>query len=126
MSARKHRLIAVDDTEVTEWAVTDVATIIDDHRGFSQQKGVEMRTGELVIGVDTRGDRLAVNTHGGQDIIVDGSMAEIGLQPNVELAQTARLEVGNGLVVDESLRTSHAARSARWICKGGCPLDWGE
>ena len=52
-------------------------------------------------------DRLAVNTRGGQDIIVDGIVAGIGIQPNVELAQTAGLEVGNGIVVDETLRTSH-------------------
>jgi 3-phenylpropionate/trans-cinnamate dioxygenase ferredoxin reductase component len=75
--------------------------------GFYRQKGVEVRTGELVTGLDTRGDRVAVNTRGGQDIMVDGIVAGIGIQPNVELAQTAGLEVGNGIVVDESLRTSH-------------------
>jgi NADPH-dependent 2,4-dienoyl-CoA reductase/sulfur reductase-like enzyme len=36
-----------------------------------------------------------------------GVVAGIGIQPNVELAQTAGLEVGNGIVVDESLRTCH-------------------
>ena len=34
MSASKHILIAMDDTEATERAVTYVATIIDGHRGF--------------------------------------------------------------------------------------------
>jgi 3-phenylpropionate/trans-cinnamate dioxygenase ferredoxin reductase subunit len=39
--------------------------------------------------------------------MVDGIVAGIGIQPNVELAQTTGLEVGNGIAVDESLRTSH-------------------
>src|SRR5262245_60906700 len=75
--------------------------------GFYREQGVEVWTGELVTGLEAHGDRIAVNTRGRQDIVVDGVVAGIGIQPNVELAQTAGLEVGNGIVVDESLRTSH-------------------
>jgi NADPH-dependent 2,4-dienoyl-CoA reductase/sulfur reductase-like enzyme len=39
-------------------------------------------------------------------IQVDGVIAGIGIQPNVELAQSAGIKVGNGIVVDESLHTS--------------------
>jgi NADPH-dependent 2,4-dienoyl-CoA reductase/sulfur reductase-like enzyme len=38
--------------------------------------------------------------------VVDGVVAGIGIQPNVELAQEAGLEVENGIRVDASLRTS--------------------
>jgi 3-phenylpropionate/trans-cinnamate dioxygenase ferredoxin reductase component len=37
---------------------------------------------------------------------VDGVVAGIGIEPNVELAQAAGLKVDNGIVVDELLRTS--------------------
>jgi NADPH-dependent 2,4-dienoyl-CoA reductase/sulfur reductase-like enzyme len=42
-----------------------------------------------------------------QEIIVDGVVAGIGAQPNVELAESAGLAVDNGILVDELLRTSH-------------------
>jgi NADPH-dependent 2,4-dienoyl-CoA reductase/sulfur reductase-like enzyme len=38
---------------------------------------------------------------------VDGVVAGIGLQPNIELAKAAGLQVNNGIIVDEFLRTSH-------------------
>jgi len=40
-------------------------------------------------------------------IVVDGVVAGVGIEPNVELAQIAGLEVDNGIVVDEFLRTGH-------------------
>jgi NADPH-dependent 2,4-dienoyl-CoA reductase/sulfur reductase-like enzyme len=42
-----------------------------------------------------------------RQVLVDGVVAGIGVQPNVELAQTAGLQVENGIVVDEFLRTRH-------------------
>jgi len=77
-----------------------------------RQKGVEVMAGESVIGLEARGERLALTIHNvkasrEQEILVDGVVAGIGLQPNVELAQAAGLELGNGIVVDEFLGTSH-------------------
>ena len=43
----------------------------------------------------------------GQEIGVDGVVAGIGVQANVELAQAAGLKVENGIRVDASLRTTH-------------------
>ena len=40
-------------------------------------------------------------------IQVDGVIAGIGIQPNVELAQSIGLQVGNGIVVDDMLHTSN-------------------
>lgn len=74
---------------------------------FYREKGVEIVTGERVSGLETRGDQLVVKTSSPREIVVDGVVAGIGIEPNVELAQTAGLKVENGFVVDELLRTSH-------------------
>ena len=46
-------------------------------------------------------------TKGGRSIEVDGVVAGIGIQPNVELAHVSGLKTGNGIVVNEFLQTSH-------------------
>ena len=74
---------------------------------FYKEKGVEVLSGEKVSGLDTRDDQLVVKTSSPREILVDGVVAGIGVQPNVELAQAASLKVENGVVVDELLRTSH-------------------
>jgi NADPH-dependent 2,4-dienoyl-CoA reductase/sulfur reductase-like enzyme len=64
---------------------------------FYREKGVDVRTGALVQGIEgttvVLGDRETVEG----DVIVAG----LGIEPNVELAREAGLEVGNGIVVDE-------------------------
>ena len=74
---------------------------------FYKQKGVEVLAGEKVAGVETRGSELVVKTGSQREIQVDGVVAGLGIEPNVGLAQMARLEVRNGIVVDEFLRTSN-------------------
>jgi len=79
---------------------------------FFQQKGVEMLTGHLVYGLETRGGRAVLKVRnsrgkGEQEVVADGVVAGIGIQPNVELAQAAGLAIENGIRVDASLRTSH-------------------
>lgn len=41
-----------------------------------------------------------------RDLLVDGVVAGIGIEPNVGLAQDAGLEIDNGIVVNEHLQTS--------------------
>ncbi len=72
---------------------------------YYREKGVEVRPGETVRDVVSADGRLSVLTASGA-VAVDGVVAGIGLQPNVELAQAAGLAVDNGIVVDERLRTS--------------------
>jgi NADPH-dependent 2,4-dienoyl-CoA reductase/sulfur reductase-like enzyme len=62
--------------------------------------------------VETGGDSFVVKTRGlktakDREVKVDGVVAGLGIQPNVELAQAAGLKVENGIVVDEFLRASH-------------------
>jgi 3-phenylpropionate/trans-cinnamate dioxygenase ferredoxin reductase subunit len=42
----------------------------------------------------------------GWEIKVDGIVAGLGLEPNSELAKAAGLTIGDGVAVDECLRTS--------------------
>jgi NADPH-dependent 2,4-dienoyl-CoA reductase/sulfur reductase-like enzyme len=60
-----------------------------------------------VTGVEGSGTELALLTESGRRIRANGVVAGIGITPNVELAKAAGLEVSDGIVVDESLRTSH-------------------
>ncbi len=74
--------------------------------GYYREKGVEVLAGEQVTGVETRGESTAVTTRSGRTLLVDGVVAGLGIQPNVELARAAGLKVGEGVIVDESLRSS--------------------
>ncbi len=74
--------------------------------GYYKEKGVEVWAGEKVSGLETRGSQLVVKTSSPREIPVDGVVAGIGIEPNVDLAQAANLKVESGIVVDELLRTS--------------------
>src|SRR5690606_31810644 len=47
-----------------------------------------------------------LRTDGGRELQAGQVVAGLGILPNVELAQAAGLQVENGVVVDELLRTS--------------------
>ena len=79
---------------------------------YFEDKGVKLLTQETVVDVEARGDFVAVKSRALEnaqvrEFIVDGVVAGIGIQPNVELAKDAGLQVDSGIVVDEYLRTSH-------------------
>jgi NADPH-dependent 2,4-dienoyl-CoA reductase/sulfur reductase-like enzyme len=87
----------------------DLARFLND---FYRQKGVEVLPGQVAAGLEARANHLVLKVRSaeGQDereVVADGVVAGIGIQPNVELAQAAGLEVENGICVDASLRTSH-------------------
>jgi NADPH-dependent 2,4-dienoyl-CoA reductase/sulfur reductase-like enzyme len=71
-----------------------------------RQKGVELVPGEKVVTSAARGNQRVLTTASGREIIVDGVVAGIGMEPNIELAKAAGLSTSNGIVVDEFLRTS--------------------
>jgi 3-phenylpropionate/trans-cinnamate dioxygenase ferredoxin reductase component len=87
----------------------DLAKFLND---FYQRKGVEVLAGEQVTGLETRAGRPVLRvrntqSQGEREVVADGVVAGIGIQPNVELAQAAGLKVENGICVDVCLRTSH-------------------
>lgn len=75
--------------------------------GYYREKGVELMAGETVAAVEDRGPGLVVKTRSGKQVAVDGVVAGLGIRPNDELARAAGLEVDDGVVVDEHLRTRH-------------------
>lgn len=83
----------------------DLARFLNDYYG---QKGVNVVAGSTVVGLETKPQgATVVKTQSHGEFAVDAVVAGIGVTPNVELAQSAGLTVDNGVVVDESLRTSH-------------------
>jgi len=80
---------------------------------FYRNKGVELLAGEKIIGLEARGNQRVLKTSTDREIVADCVVAGVGIEPNVELAQSLGLKIQNGIVVDEFLRTSdpdiHAA-----------------
>jgi len=74
---------------------------------YYQEKGVAVVPGEVVTGVKRQGDEVALKTRRGLELRVDAVVAGLGIEPNVELAYKAGLEVENGVLTDEFLCTSH-------------------
>jgi NADPH-dependent 2,4-dienoyl-CoA reductase/sulfur reductase-like enzyme len=88
---------------------TDLAAFLND---YYREHGVEVLAHSTVVEVVMRGSHFRVTSldqSAGttRDIEVDGIVAGIGTQPNVDLALAAGLTVDNGIVVDPFLRTSH-------------------
>jgi len=86
-----------------------LATFLND---FYRKKGVEVLAGAHVDGMETREGKPVLQISNAQaksarEVMADGVVAGIGVQPNVELAQAAGLTVDNGIRVDASLCTSH-------------------
>ena len=71
-----------------------------------RQKGVELLTGERAVGLSAPDAPLSITTERGRTIPAGSIVAGIGVQPNTALAEAAGLAVDDGILVDESLRTS--------------------
>jgi NADPH-dependent 2,4-dienoyl-CoA reductase/sulfur reductase-like enzyme len=74
---------------------------------FYKQKGVEVLAEEKTMSLEIRGKQRVLKTSTNREVVVDSVVAGVGIEPNIELAQTAGLKVQNGIIVDEFLRTSH-------------------
>ncbi|MFE9327585.1 NAD(P)/FAD-dependent oxidoreductase [Nocardia sp. NPDC052278] len=73
-----------------------------------REEGVEVITGARIggYGIDVAGDVSAVMLTDGRTIEADFLLVGIGVVPRTELAEQIGIEVDNGIVVDEYLRTS--------------------
>ena len=69
-------------------------------------KGVNLLTGDAVEDIQKDGERFKVRTRSGHLFEVDGVVAGIGIQPTLELAEQAGLQLDDGILVDEHLQTS--------------------
>lgn len=72
--------------------------------------GVDVRTGEGVERMEGPGGRVTgVRTSSGAVLPADLVVVGVGARPNTELAEAAGLEVDNGVLVDDQLRTADPA-----------------
>ena len=87
----------------------DLSAFLND---YYREHGVEVLSEHMVTKVETQGDRVAVtvtsgNSSDSREIVVDGVVAGLGIEPNVELAQQAGLKVDDGITVDRNLNASN-------------------
>jgi 3-phenylpropionate/trans-cinnamate dioxygenase ferredoxin reductase component len=73
---------------------------------FYKGKGVEILPGDRILQVEKTSGRLLVETKSGREILADGVVAGIGVMPVIELAGSAGIATGNGIIVDEFLGTN--------------------
>jgi 3-phenylpropionate/trans-cinnamate dioxygenase ferredoxin reductase component len=94
----------------------------DYFRALHQGHGVDIREGAALERLLADGDRVcgAVLADGSR-IEADVVLVGIGVQPNVELAEAAGLQVDNGIVVDALCRTSDPLILAAGDC---CSFDY--
>lgn len=79
-----------------------ITFLTDKHRSA----GVSFRFGCNVEGVSRRSAEVAVHLDGNETLATDIVVAGIGATPNTALASQAGLDVGDGILVDPSMRTS--------------------
>lgn len=73
--------------------------------GLHAVRGVRLVLGTRIDSIEQGADGVRLHWAGG-DLVADALVVGVGVVPNVELALTAGIEVGDGVVVDQSGRTS--------------------
>ena len=81
----------------------DLARYLTD---YYRHQGVDVVSDDTVANVEKTDNRLTIRTKNGSQFEVDGVVAGIGIRPNLDLARQAGLQMENGIIVDEYLRTS--------------------
>ena len=76
--------------------------------GLFRENGVELLSGETLANIEPQAGGYVLTTQSGRQVLAEGVIAGLGITPNVELAAAAGLALGNGIRVDEQLRTSQA------------------
>lgn len=92
----------------TVWARFGSPELSDYVTGYCTERGVTIRTSTLAT--EFLGDHKVrgVMTSDGEELECDLICVGVGIRPNVELAEAAGIDVDNGVVVDERMRTSDA------------------
>ena len=75
--------------------------------GYYKDKGVDVLAGEHAVGLEKRDGRSVLRTREANEVEADAVIAGIGVAPDTRLAEEAGLKVGDGIEVDEYLRTNN-------------------
>jgi NADPH-dependent 2,4-dienoyl-CoA reductase/sulfur reductase-like enzyme len=73
---------------------------------YYREHGVELSPGTRVTGGSTSATGVELALADGSSLAADAVVAGLGVTPNVDLAKAASLDVGDGIIVDERLRTN--------------------
>jgi 3-phenylpropionate/trans-cinnamate dioxygenase ferredoxin reductase component len=73
---------------------------------YYRSKGVVALAPDTPVSIEQSNNEYIVHTRGGRELRADLVIVGVGITPNISLAQSAGLNTGNGIVVDEFLRTS--------------------
>lgn len=73
--------------------------------GIHRDEGVDVRTGQQVLGIRPRRGGVRISTAAG-DVDADVLVVGVGTVPNTELAEQAGLPAGRGIEVDECFATA--------------------
>jgi len=73
---------------------------------YYREHEVEVQPGEMVSKVEKSGDTFSVVLESGTVLPADSVVAGLGIRPHTALAESAGIEVDNGILVDEYCRTS--------------------
>jgi 3-phenylpropionate/trans-cinnamate dioxygenase ferredoxin reductase subunit len=71
------------------------------------KRGVQIFSNDVPVSFEREKDKFITRTKNGQRIESDIVIVGVGINPCIELAQTAGLTVGDGIIVNEYLQTSH-------------------
>lgn len=90
--------------------------------GYFRDRGVDVREGRTVTSVRRSGDEFLIAIEGSEEpaLRVDSVVAGIGVEPRVMLAETAGLDVDDGIVVDASFQTD----DPHVFAAGDCAAFW--
>ncbi len=81
----------------------DLSNYLTDYYRF---KGVALAPGDEVTSLEKKGETFKARTKGGLVFEVDAVVAGLGVQPNIDLAKSAGLQVDDGIIVNDRLQTS--------------------
>ena len=100
MDGREVTMIFPEDGICARAFPSDLSAFVT---GYYREKGVQVLTGDVPEAIADSG---AVRTRSGHQIAADVVVAGLGIVPDTQIADAAGLEVRDGIVVDERLRTS--------------------
>jgi 3-phenylpropionate/trans-cinnamate dioxygenase ferredoxin reductase subunit len=105
-AGREVTLLYSGPTPLARILPRDLGTFVAD---YYREKGVETVSDDLVVGFEDRGGTVMARTASGGMVETQLVLAGVGIEPQLDLAEAAGLEINDGVVVDEYVRTSDSA-----------------
>jgi len=74
---------------------------------YYRSKGIVVASQDVPVSIEQSSNGYIVRTRAGQQFRADLVVIGLGITPNISLAKAAGLKIGDGIIVDDFLRTSH-------------------